>query len=471
MAYIIGVDDVSKKVKDIAVGVDGTAKFVKTGYIGVDGVARKFYGRGYYEKRLYFFGYTGTLGTESLTNKVYSIKPDGTDPIEYTLSTSIYSFYTSTSSFYPDYATWGNIKPAQMYYDPVSQRLLVAGWNFPTFHYYVIDCKNNTIINHTEYHPTSFSKSSEVSFYYDAENGCLFFCCLILGVLYTSCFNIRTLNLYYNRYNSTYLNGRSFGMFAKVGNNNVARIVVGSNTVNVMDFDLSTQTMTYVSSDDLTSYTAATFLQPHPYLNKNQFNNIFGVVFSYNRTSPTMTNTGYIIGENGLANTISITNTENMVYRNFGFSNTHGAVWIQGTNGANLGKYNISYTETTNPTGSMSNNSGRVYTGPVIGGCIITGYTSNSTAVIYANISGSYYNITPNSYGAINNPICEGINLKEVLIPNNNQFLVYDFNQAAYTTPISVSAAMTTYNISPIPYNALLTWTKDEQDALVNLGY
>ena len=98
MAYIIGVDDVSKEVKDIAVGVDGVAHAVKSAYIGVDGVARKFYQRGYYEKRVYFFGYTGTLGDYYLADKIYSVKTDGSDPIEYTLETPILAFYTGTDS-------------------------------------------------------------------------------------------------------------------------------------------------------------------------------------------------------------------------------------------------------------------------------------------------------------------------------------------------------------------------------------
>ena len=62
MAYIIGVDDVSKKIKEIVMGIDGVAHPVKSAYIGVDGIAQKFFQRGYYQKRIYFFGYTGTLG-------------------------------------------------------------------------------------------------------------------------------------------------------------------------------------------------------------------------------------------------------------------------------------------------------------------------------------------------------------------------------------------------------------------------
>ena len=98
---------------------------------------------------------------------------------------------------------------------------------------------------------------------------------------------------------------------------------------------------------------------------------------------------------------------------------------------------------------------------------MITGYTGANAAVIYVNISGSYYNITPTIFGPYNNAICEGVNLKEILIPGNDRFLVYDFNQAAYTTPISVANA----GVTPVPYTAVLTWTQEEQDVLVNLGY
>ena len=151
MAYIIGVDDVSKKIKEIVMGIDGVAHPVKSAYIGVDGISQKFFQRGYYQKRIYFFGYTGTLGDNYLTNKIYSIKTDGTEPLEYTLETPIMAYYKGyTGTFYPAYATWPNIVSAKMYYDPNTQRLCIIGFgsNMSTMHFYTIDCSKNEIIDH-----------------------------------------------------------------------------------------------------------------------------------------------------------------------------------------------------------------------------------------------------------------------------------------------------------------------------------
>ena len=491
MAYIIGVDDVSKEVKDIAVGVDGVAHAVKSAYIGVDGVARKFYQRGYYEKRVYFFGYTGTLGDYYLADKIYSVKTDGSDPIEYTLETPILAFYTGTDSslYFPSYATWKNIKPAKMFYDPKTKRLCVVGFSDITqstsgrVHFYTIDCTKNVIIDHVYANVgyTTTIDSPNYDIYYSYETGQICFCKGALSA-YFVCYNIRTTTLKTATYtpSSGYIQVR--GLFATQQSANVMRFTcIYANEsfayrgiqCGVFDFDLDNLTVSEVAQTVNIPVGAhgVSFIKPHPFINKNTFNGVNGICFlgtDYDSTTGAYkTSTGYVITKDGYKSNSFTIPSSFVADREFGFSNTHGQMWVQDTNGARLGKYGNNYTETNNPTGAMANNSGKTYDGPVIGGGVITGYTSANAAVVYVNISGSYYNITPTIFGPYNNAICEGVNLKEILIPGNDRFLVYDFNQAAYTTPISVSNT----GVKPVPYTAVLTWTAEEQDTLVNLGY
>lgn len=478
MAYIIGVDDVSKKVKDIAVGVDGVAHAIKSAYIGVDGVARKFYQRGYYEKRLYFFGYTGTLDTEYLTNKIYSVKPDGSDPIEYTLDNNIYAYRTITYYYYkPSYADWDYIENAKMYYDPQTKRLCVVGYDGLYLRFYTIDCTKNAIIHQSRISYNGIQHTTNETVYYSNELGCVF---VAEGGTnntgYLTCYNIRTTTLTTKEHimNTTSSSFKVRGLYA-CKNNDITRLVliVADNAFayrdmqcKVVDWDVENNTTTNVSiSGNIpTGLNRVTFIAPHSFINKNIFG-IKGICFVNNNATTEQSNAGYVCSPTGVSS-FSVT-ASYITDRQFGFSNTHGAMWVQGANGARLAKYGNNYTDTNNPTGAMANNSGRTYDGPVIGGGVITGYTSTNAAVIYVNISGSYYNITPTTFGPYNNAICEGVNLKEILIPGNDRFLVYDFNQAAYTTPISVANA----GVTPVPYTAVLTWTQEEQDALVNLGY
>ncbi len=491
MAYIIGIDDVSKKVKEIAVGTDDVAKPIKSAYIGVDGVARKFFQRGYYQKRLYFFGYTGTLGDNYLTNKLYSVQVDGTAPIEYTLETPIYAFYkgNDNAGYFPPYATWANIISAKLYYDPNTQRLCIVGFgnDMSVLHFYTIDCNKNIIIDHQTYNQGYFVGLEQFAIYYSYELGCVFYARGRGQNARFVCYNIRTSVLngvsYTPETSSGYLNIR--GIFATPITNGARLSVVYANNIweyrniqsAVFDFDTTAGTITTVSG--VTSMPTDTyrvcFIPPHSFINKNTFNSVNGICFVGNTydsaTTEYKSTAGYVITKDGYkGNYFTIPNSM-LVNRVFGASNVHGQIWAQDNNGIQLGKYSNAYSSIINPIGSLTNNSCKTYEGPVIGGGIITGYTSTSTAVIYANISGSYYNITPTNYGAYNNAVFEGVNLKECLIPNTNQVLVYDFNQAAYTTPINIADVLSLYNINLLPYTAILTWTKSEQDALVNLGY
>lgn len=486
MAYIIGVDEVAKKVKDIAVGADDVAHAVKSAYIGVDGVARKFYQRGKYTKKLYFFG-APSSGDEYITNKLYSVKDDGTEPIEYTLNRSIYAYRTRTNSFLkPPYADWNFIESAKMFYDPDTQRLCVVALDDSGsyVHFNIIDCDKNLLIaqSRTGYRlPDSHTINENV--YYSNELGCVFVVnSRTNGDVNFVCYNIRTATLTTKEYNLNTASGYFYvrGLYASKNSNGTARLVlIGADNVwyyqnmqcAIVDWDIANNNITGVSpSGNIpTGLNRVSFIAPHPFLNKNKFN-IQGICFVNNNANTGQSTTGYLCGRNGV-NSFNIRESA-ITDRQFGFSNTHGAMWVQGTNGAYLAKYATGYSESVNPTGAIIKNNGRTYTGPVIGGGVITGYTDSNTAIIYANISGSYYNITPSVCGPYNNPICEGINLKEILIPNANKFLVYDFNQAAYTTPISVASVISQFQLSGVcPYVALLSWTKNEQEALVNLGY
>ena len=496
MAYIIGVDDVSKKVKDVAVGVDGIATFVKRGYIGVDGVARKFYDRASYQKRLYFFPTGRTSGVKNITNKLYSVTEFGTDPIEYTFDDEIIVSIVDTTDTWdnPTYATWPYVNNAKMFYDPKTHRLCICAFRITpnttsscsSMVFYTIDCNKNTIID-KKIVDFSNTSSAVILVYYDTftfkyshEMGCVF-------VVWTdtldnsyykfNCYDIRNLTIKTCSTAGSYYALPGFVVTPTSTGCRLAcieRLISITSTAyhNIYDWNFNNNTIT-VSAPSTplpTTSRGCCFIWPHSYYNKNIMPNPFGLCFLGAGTSG-KSDTGYIITKDGYAgSTISITSSL-MTARKFGMSNTHGFMWVQGNNGVTLAKYLTSYAETNNPTGGMANNSGRTFEGPVIGGGIITGYSDANNAVIYANVSGSYYNITPQVFGPYNTPICDGINLKEVLIPNSNQFLVYDFNQAAYTTPISVAGVMSQYNITPCPYVALLSWTEEEQNALVNLGY
>lgn len=495
MTYIIGVDDVSKKVKDIAVGADDTAKFIRRGYIGVDGVARKFYDRGSYQKRLYFFGNTTTSGNSLYASKLYSVTSFGLEPMEYDIGEQFLVYCIDYTNDFPAYATWDNIYSAKMFYDPATRRLCVASLSLDANNYlnrvtfFTIDCGKNKVLDKTV---TTLSVQlpfvGVCRFYYSYEMGCVFFGAGDYGVnkiFEFRCYDIRNSTIksvstssdgfYYitGLFATPTSNGAKLSVIAKYRGSRTARV---ENKVYSWDFSTdSIISVTPAAQLPSTNY-GSCFIVPHQFYNKAAFGEPFGVCFvgtTYSSSVSSYTSSSaYIITKDGYAgSSLSIPDSP-MVFRNFGFSNTHGAVWIQGDNGVSLGKYGTTYSTIANPTGGMSNNSGRTYEGPVIGGSVITGYTNANTAVIYANVSGSYYNITPASYGAFNTPICEGVNLKEVLIPNGNQFLVYDFEQVAYTSPISVASAISEYGLTEIvPYVAILSWTKEEQDARINLGY
>lgn len=497
MGVHIGVDGVAKSIKEIAVDVDGVARFVKKGYIGVDGVAKQFYNHVTYEKRLYFFGYTGTLGSSYTTNKLYSVKTDGTEPIEYTLETPIYAFAKTSGT-----SEFDKVWFAKLFYDPNTKRLCVfgVGQGHNSIEFYTIDCIKNEIIDHKSVFSIFYGTSISIPYgiYYSYEMGCVFFATGGENSVPVVCYNIRnstitSSSISVSQYSVYDING----LYATPISNG-ARLVCSCNSGNsrvpslqVYDFDLINGTVSNapVTQSQLPAASINTrrdikFIVPHSFINKNVYSNPVGICFvdtDYDNNDPfySFTTTGCVVTKDGyMGNNFAL---QYRVYphilyeglKKFGYSNTHGSIWVFGTYSEYLGKYGTSFTSTTNPTGSMSNNSGQTYDGPVIGGGVITGYTSSSTAVIYANIAGSYYNITPSNYGEYNNPICDGINLKEIIIPDttNSRFLVYDFNDVAYTTPISVSSAMSQFGISPLPYSALLSWTKEEQDALINLGY